>query len=144
MLDRSYLAPIALVGAILGVGAGAVAQTTAAPTSAPAVTDSTMPHARHHHGHDRMRAALATLGLSADQKTKIAAIIRTDREAFRAGRSAQSPPSADERRTYREKMRADVEALLTADQKARLESALSRHGHAHPTGMMPMPQASPR
>lgn len=145
MLDRSYLAPIALVGAILGVGAGAFAQTVSAPAPAPAITHSTMPHARRHHGHNRMHAALETLGLTDDQKTKIAAIVRTDRESFHTGRTAQPPPTADERHAYQQKLRADVETVLTADQKAKFDIALTRHGdRRHPSGMMPIPQASPR
>lgn len=142
MLDRSYLASLALAGAILAVCAGAFAQAPSPSTSGAAMTDSATPTAPHHH-RNRLRAALETLGLSDDQKTKIATIMRADRATFRAAQSAQTPPTPESKRAYQSKLRADVEGELTADQKAKLELALARHHRDGTGGSTPTVRPSP-
>lgn len=140
MTYRYYFAPIALAGVFIGLCAGAFAQTAPSNAPAPSISETARPH-HHGHGHNRMRAALAALDLSPDQKAKIAAMVRADRTAFRASLAPQTKPTRDERHAYDRKLRTDVESILTADQKTRFEAALAHHRHRRDVG--PMPQPSP-
>ena len=129
MFDRIYLAPLALAGVLLGTSVGAFAQAAAPIAPATSATSGSAMNGHHRHHHRGWRAALDSLTLSPDQKTKIDATVRADRQAFRAGGSEQTPEA---RRAAGAKMRADVESVLTPDQKTQFEATLKAN-RAHAT-----------
>ena len=138
MFARSYLAPIALVGAVLGGTVAAIAQSSPTTTVAPAPVASPYAMPGRHHG--GWRAALATLNLTPDQSAKINSLMQTDRASMTAAQTAGTPPDPQARRAMHAKMMADIESVLTPDQKTQFEASM--HHHRTP-GMAPAPQASP-
>ncbi len=122
MIKRSLTA-VAACGALLLSGTTAFAQT--AP-DAP-ITPPGAPAGHGHHRANKMRAALQSLGLSADQKQQIA----SDMKAFRAARQSGTPET-------RADMMSKVESALTPDQRTRFESAMAKP--AAPAQTAPAPQ----
>lgn len=92
----------------------AAAFAQAAPLASPA------PGMHRHHGHGGgyMRA-LRTLGLSDAQKQQIQTAMQQSRQS---GQNAD--PAA--RKANREKLRAQIDGILTADQRTRLRTALAQ------------------
>ena len=132
-MTRSFLSAAALAVA-LAVPAGAFAQTTAAPASpAPAAA----PGGHHHHG-SRLKAALATLGLSDQQKSQIDQIFAQAKQTREADRNAD--PAT--KRADAQKIRAQIDAVLTPAQRTQLQSTLRAERHVNPGGPM-VPAASP-
>lgn len=140
--NRSRIGLVALAAA----GALAVALAVAAQTTTPAMAGRGGPYLRG------LRRGLATVGLTDDQKTKIAAIFaankdaaqalatktRTDAKALRGLATAATPdPTAvgnafltlkgdrDSAKTMAAGVLSSVEAVLTPDQAAKLDAYLA-------------------
>ena len=112
--QRRLIASAALIAAFAAPLA-AFAQQAPAP-----VAGSPAPE-RHHHGGPFMRA-LRTLDLSASQRQQIEDAMAQTRQANR---------NADEstRRANREKQRAQIETILSPEQRARFQAELQKqHG----------------
>jgi Spy/CpxP family protein refolding chaperone len=113
-----YLAAAALAVAC-ALPAAAFAQT--AP--APAPLTSPMPGMQRHHGHHGHRGGymrvLNTLGLSDAQKQQIKTAMQQSRQA-----NQNADPAT--RKANREKLRAQIDAILTPDQRTRLQAALAQ------------------
>ncbi|MBV8579545.1 MAG: hypothetical protein JOZ86_02825 [Candidatus Eremiobacteraeota bacterium] len=133
-MTRSFL-PAAALAVALAVPAGAFAQTTAAPASpAPAAPVG------HHHHDNRMKAALAQLGLSGQQQSQVDQILAQAKATRAADRNAD--PAT--KRADAQKIRAQIDAVLTPAQRAQLQSMMRAHRHVNPGGpMVPAPSPSP-
>jgi Spy/CpxP family protein refolding chaperone len=112
------LTGIAALLAVLAVPAAAFAQ------QAPPVPVATaMPGAPnavpHRHRRNRLRTALAGLNLSAAQKSQID-------QAFAQTREANRNADPATRKANRTQLRSRIDAILTPEQRAQLNSALHR------------------
>ncbi len=116
MFNRPYLTIPALIGALLGAGVAAHAQTT---PGSPAVFSSPVPGGiavmRAHKG-GRMSRALRSLGLSPAQKAQIKAA----RQSYRSSRGSATPET-------RAQLRSQIENVLTPVQRTRFDAAM-QHG----------------
>jgi Spy/CpxP family protein refolding chaperone len=112
-----FLAAAALAVAC-ALPAVAFAQTAPAP-AAPLASPAPGTH-RHHHGHrgGYMRV-LNTLGLSDGQKQQIQSVVQQSRQANQTADPAT-------RKANRAKLRAQIDAILTPDQRTRLQAALAQ------------------
>ena len=117
MSIRLFLTPFALAGALLGASVAAFAQAEAPPAPAGA------PQAGMHRPHGKMRAALATLNLSSDQRAQIKGFMKS----FRDSRQTATPET-------RKQLIGQIEGVLTPDQQSAFETQL----HA------PAPAAQPQ
>lgn len=128
MHKRPYLA-FALAGTLLSVPLAAFAQN--APSPAPSSTNAAAGSPGHQRG-GAMRRSLETLGLGADQKSRIKDVMK----AYRASRGSASPQT-------REQLRANVEAVLTPDQRTRFAAAMQeQHARGRNEGAQ-APQPAP-
>jgi len=108
------------VGCALAAPLAADAQT--APAPAPVTSPAAAgPAAPHHHRESAFFRALDTLTLTPDQQQQIQSI-RTQEHAANAG------ADGDTRQANAAKMRDQIMALLTPEQKTQLETAW-HHGH---------------
>lgn len=111
-----------LVAAALAVASSfpavAFAQTAPAP-AAPLSSPAPGMH-RHHHGHrgGYMRV-LQTLGLSAAQKQQIQTAMQQSRQS-----NQNADPAT--RKANRAQLRSRIDAILTPDQRTRLQAALAQ------------------
>jgi Spy/CpxP family protein refolding chaperone len=101
-----YLRSLISLALALGVSTPLVAQAQPLP-SAPS-----QPMYAHHRPH---HAVWNSLNLSADQKTKIRAILQQQRQASRKFRKDQ-----------RQQTLASIEAILTPEQRAQLQAKLAQ------------------
>jgi Spy/CpxP family protein refolding chaperone len=110
---------IALVALTLAVPAAAFAQTAPAPQDAPPAAagapGSSAPAARRHHG--RYLAAVRALALSPEQQQQIRGFVRDTRAANQG-----ADPATKHANTR--KMRSEIEAVLTPDQRTQLHAAM--------------------
>ena len=111
------LSAVALVAALV-IPSAAFAQTAPAPYPSAAPANG----ARHHHGHNGMRAALRNLNLSDAQKAQI-------QQAFQQTRDANRNADPATRKANRAKLRAQIDAILTPAQRAQLQATLKAHKH---------------
>ncbi|MDQ2857090.1 MAG: hypothetical protein M3R53_00375 [Candidatus Eremiobacteraeota bacterium] len=109
-----------LAGTLLVAPFAAFAQNAAAP--APNATIPAAGTSGHHRG-SAMRHALKTLGLSADQKTRIKEIMTS----YRASRHSASPQT-------RRQLRANIEGVLTPDQRTRFAAAMQQQARSRSQG----------
>jgi Spy/CpxP family protein refolding chaperone len=130
VLKPNFLALPLLAGALFANSAVASAQTApAAPadsaaSAAPAAAGAPpAPQAGGHHRHrkNRMMAALRGLNLSDDQKTKIEGFMTS----YRDSRTSATPET-------RGQLRAQVESVLTPDQRTQFDTKLKHHGPPAP------------
>lgn len=125
MPTSRYLALPALAGALLGASVAAFAQSgppPAGPNAPYAATQSnggaapdTQGAARPHRHGGPMRRALKGLALSPEQRTKIHGFMHS----YRAARASGTPES-------RARLIAQIEGVLTPDERAHFESRLHR------------------
>ncbi|MBD5603774.1 MAG: hypothetical protein IAI48_01570 [Candidatus Eremiobacteraeota bacterium] len=123
MSIRLFLTPFALAGALLGASVAAFAQAEAPPAPAPAAAGA--PQAGMHRPHAKMRAALATLNLSSDQRAQIEGFMKS----FHDSRRTATPET-------RKQLIGQIEGVLTPDQQTAFETAL----HAPAPAAQPQPQ----
>lgn len=109
-----------LAAAALAVACALPAVAFAQTAPAPAPLTSPMPGKHGHHGHrgGYMRV-LNTLGLSAAQKQQIQTAMQQSRQA-----NQNADPAT--RKANREKLRAQIDGILTPDQRTRLQAALAQ------------------
>jgi Spy/CpxP family protein refolding chaperone len=131
---------VAALAAALAVPAAALAQQ--APP-APAPSGAPMQPGMHRHGGHHgggFRRALQSLNLSNAQKTQI-------QQVFAQSRGANRNADPATRKANREKMRAQIEAILTPAQRTQLQTALQqarqRHQRAGGAWASPAPGATP-
>jgi Spy/CpxP family protein refolding chaperone len=124
-----FLAAAALAVAC-ALPAVAFAQTAPAPLGSPA------PGMHRHHGHGGgyMRA-MRTLGLSAAQNQQIQAAMQQSRQA-----NQNADPAT--RKANRAKLHAQIEGILTPDQRTRLQAALAQQRQQRRTMGAPAPGAT--
>ncbi len=81
---------------------------------------------QHRHGHHRnpMRAALAKLNLSDAQKSQI-------RDAMKQSREATKSADQATRKANREKLRAQIDGILSPDQRAQFRTELAQMRARH-------------
>jgi Spy/CpxP family protein refolding chaperone len=113
-----FLAAAVLAASLAAPVAAFAQQSPPVPVTAPG-----QPGARHGH-HNGFRTALRGLNLSASQKTQIDQIFAQAR-----GQNRNADPAA--RKANREKLRAQVEAILTPAQRTQLQAALQQARRAH-------------
>jgi Spy/CpxP family protein refolding chaperone len=128
----------AVLGAALSVPAAALAQQTPFPSATAPAYPAAGPRAGHHHHNNRFRAALRGLNLSAAQQQQID-------QAFARTKTANRNADRATRRANMQKLRSDVETILTPAQRAQLQTQLrksrgQRRGGAFAT---PMPGPTP-
>ena len=104
----SFAAALGAAGLLL-VPAAAPAQTAPGPLAAPTAPAATAPHRRGQHG-SRYMHALRTLNLTDAQKTQIRTIMRNQEQA----------------------LRAQIDGVLTPDQRTQLRSNLQASPQATP------------
>jgi len=129
MNARPYLSLIAFASALLGgtVAAGAQSAPYPMPTAPAADGSQAQPSATHARHPNRMRAALRQLNLSPDQRSQIAAMMKS----FRASRRSATPMT-------RKQLLANIASVLTPDQRAKMQT-LMHHRRRQPD---PAPSAS--
>jgi Spy/CpxP family protein refolding chaperone len=111
MVTSRILAAAVMVAATAGIGPAAFAQPAPAPSaSAPA--------GQHRHGNAYMRA-LRSLDLSDAQKTQIRTLLVNARQ----NSQATTDPAA--RKADRERLRAQIDAVLTPEQRTKLQQTLA-------------------
>ena len=79
-------------------------------------------------GEERIKAMAERLGLTADQKTKLVAVAKTQRDALAKLRDDESLTREARReklQSIRTTQQAEVRAILTAEQAAKWESAMA-------------------
>ncbi|HZO94120.1 MAG TPA: hypothetical protein VFB22_10115 [Candidatus Baltobacteraceae bacterium] len=116
MFIPRFLTSIALA-ATLAVPVAACAQQ--APPPAASAQDAAPGAHHHHHRFNPMRAALAKLNLSDAQKHQIRDAMKQSREANRNADDAT-------RKANREKLRGEIDAILSPDQRTQLRSELQQ------------------
>lgn len=114
------LSALALTAALL-VPVAASAQTQPAP---PAPVEG-----HHHRDHAGMKHFLKDLNLTDAQKAQIKQI-RENARAQRENEGQNADPAA--RRAAHEKMRADIEAVLTPEQRIKLQQEMQQWRATHP------------
>jgi Spy/CpxP family protein refolding chaperone len=124
----------ALCALSLGAPALALAQggmiSDATQTGPPSGQATSGPYKHHHHG---MSAMLRSLDLSQQQQAQIKTLFSTYRQAHPEG--SQPDPAA------RQQLRAQILAVLTPAQRAKLEQEKQAWHKQHPS---PAPSSSPR
>jgi Spy/CpxP family protein refolding chaperone len=131
-----FLAAASLAVAFV-LPAAAFAQTAPAPLASP------MPGMHGHHGHhgSAYMRALHALNLSDAQKAQIKTAMQ---QSHQAGQNAD--PAT--RKADREKLRAQIDGILTPDQRTQLHTAMQQqrathtHTHTRTRGGVPNPTAS--
>lgn len=131
-----FITGIALVSA-LAVPSVALAQSPAPGAPAPVAS----PAAGHHqHGHhSRYMRALQSLNLSDAQKQQIKA-------AFQQSRQANQNADPATRKANREKLRTQINGILTPAQRTQLQTTLQQERNEHHErgrGASPAPTAAP-
>lgn len=132
---------VAALAAALAIPAAALAQ-QAPPPPAPGVPAGApgQPGMHRHGGHGGFRHALESLNLSAAQKTQI-------QQVFAQSRGANRNADPATRKANREKVHAQIEAILTPAQRAQLQTALQqarqRHQREGGAWASPAPNATP-
>jgi Spy/CpxP family protein refolding chaperone len=133
---------IAAFAALLALPVAALAQQApATPPTAPMQPGAETPgHHRHGGHHNGFRAALAKLDLSPQQKTQIQQALTQSREANR-----NADPAT--RKANRDKLHAQIEAILTPAQRTQLQAGLAqeraRHHREGGAWSSPGPSATP-
>jgi Spy/CpxP family protein refolding chaperone len=128
-----FLAAASLAVAFV-LPAAAFAQTAPGPLGSP------MPGMHRHHGHgSAYMRALHALNLSDAQKAQIKTAMQ---QSHQAGQNAD--PAT--RKANREKLRAQIDGILTPDQRTQLHTAMQQqratHTHTRTRGGVPNPTAS--
>ena len=143
MFLNRVCAAAALAVAITVPGAAAFAQQPAAAPSAPA---QTTPEGGHRHG-GMMRRAFRGITLTDAQKQQIQQIVQQQHQAMQ---NQTQPPDPATRRANQEKLRSQIEAVLTPAQRTQFEQNLkSMHNHegqgaeGRPGGAAPAPAGTP-
>ena len=119
----------AVLAASLTLPVAAFAQQAPPVPAGPAPAGAAQPgETGRHHGHrGAFRKALAGLNLSAAQKTQID-------QAFAQAKGANRGADPATRKANREKLHAQIEAILTPAQRAQLQSALQQARREHRQG----------
>jgi len=133
--NRPYLAFPVLIGALLGTGVGAYAQT--APTAAPPAISTPVPGSNpamrtHKRRGSRMMRNLRALGLSDTQKAQIKAA----RQSYRTSRNSATPET-------RAHLRTQIENILTPAQRTQFEATMQRKRGSRSSRMVPMASPTP-
>ncbi len=142
MSTSRFFAAAALAAALVLPAAAFAQQAPAAPAPVTSPMPGMNPMPGHRHGrHGGWRHLMQTLNLSAAQKQQIDA-------AFAQSRTAnQNVTDPATRKANREKLHAQIEAILTPAQRTQLQAEMQkthqRH-HRDNDGPMPVPSASPR
>jgi Spy/CpxP family protein refolding chaperone len=124
MSNRLILAPLALVGALLGGSVAAFAQAAPAPAAAaPQNADGAPVPGMHRRS--KMREVLSSLDLTADQEAQIKGFMKS----FRDSRQTATPET-------RKQLLAQIEGVLTPDQEGKFEAGM----HAKAADQAPQPQ----
>jgi Spy/CpxP family protein refolding chaperone len=129
---------IAALAAVLAVPVAALAQQAPpAPMSTAPAQAGMRRHGGGHHG-GGFRHALQSLNLSAAQKTQI-------QQAFAQSRGANRNADPATRKANRDKMRTQIEAILTPAQRTQFQTALQQARQRHQRGAWasPAPNATP-
>ena len=116
---------ILAASALLVLPLAAGAQTAPPPPAAAAPQTAPAPGAPHHHSGGRYMRALRTLGLSDAQKQQI-------RSAIVATRQANQNADPDTIKANRKALRAQIDGVLTPDQRAQLRAKLQAERQAPP------------
>jgi Spy/CpxP family protein refolding chaperone len=126
---RPYLSILAILGALLGAGVAARAQTYPLPTAPAANAAPASGQAgAQHPARRRFRMVLRQLGLSQDQRAQI----RSMMQSFRASRATDAPMT-------RKQLLAQIEGVLTPAQRTQFDAAMHPYRRAVPP---PAPQNS--
>ena len=141
MFSNRFLGVAALAAALVFPAAALAQQAPPAP-GAPLPSGAPgqpgMHHGRHQHG--GFRAALRGLNLSAAQNAQIQQIL-----AQAHGQNRNADPAT--RKANREKVHAQIEAVLTPAQRTQFQAALQQmrreHQGQHRTWASPAPYATP-
>jgi Spy/CpxP family protein refolding chaperone len=131
---RFNLGALALAAALVAPLA-ASAQTAPPPAAAPGAP---APGTHHHHHRGGMMHALRALNLSDAQKTQIAGIMKSARDAHK---NQTTPPDSQTRRANMMAMRQQIDSVLTDTQRAQLTQTLKAQRHMHKDGGAQRPQA---
>ena len=105
----------AALAAVVGIPTVAGAQATPVPIPPGA----SAPQVRHHGHHGALRAALYRLDLSAAQRSQID-------QAFAQARAANRGADKATRRADRQRLRTQIDVILTPAQRSRLQAALQQ------------------
>ncbi len=139
---RLQLGALALAAA-LAAPLAASAQTAPVPgpdAAAPAPGAAAPMQRHHHHRHGGLARAMRGLNLSPDQKTKIAAILKSARDARRTAGTAPDPQT---RKANMLALRQQIDGVLTDTQRAQLSANLKANRHMHQDGQSPRPPQAP-
>jgi Spy/CpxP family protein refolding chaperone len=120
-LSSTRFLAAAVLAASLTVPVAAFAQQAPSVPAGAAPVTAPGQHGRHHNA---FRSALRGLNLSASQKTQIDQIFAQAR-----GQNKGADPAT--RKANREKLRAQVEAVLTPAQRTQLQTALQQARRQH-------------
>jgi Spy/CpxP family protein refolding chaperone len=132
-----FISGVALVSA-LAVPALALAQ-QAPPPGAPAPAASAEPHHHGHGHHSAYMRALRSLNLSDAQKQQIKA-------AFQQSRQANQNADPATRKANGQKLRAQIDNILTPAQRTQLQTTLQqerKEHHGPGMGASPAPSPAP-
>lgn len=139
---QRHLGALALVAALV---APLAASAQSNPVPAPAVAAPGAPGAPSHHRHHRRHGfmqAMRGLDLSDAQKQQLAGIFKSARDK-RQQVAAGTKPDPATRRANMQAMRAQIDAILTDTQRAKLADNLKRDRHMkHGEGRTP--QSTPQ
>ncbi|MFN3651501.1 MAG: hypothetical protein ACK47B_18150 [Armatimonadota bacterium] len=116
-----WMTTLAAGALALSFTGSALAQAPAKPAQKPAAQDGQRAQ-RGQRGQARLKAALDKLGLTADQKTKVDALMKNQAAEMKKLREAPGTPQ-EKRPKMREaakQFRSKLEAILTAEQKTKL------------------------
>ncbi len=129
---RSFLLPAFVLSLVTSSAGAAFAQSSPPPDAmaSPSAMSSPAPGARIRH--NRMRAALASLGLSDDQKSKIKEIMKN----YRASRRTATPMT-------HEQVLEQIDGVLTPDQQTQFKTAMTSARRTHPAFRQGQPTAAP-
>lgn len=112
----------ALLAAAVALPISALAQP--APAAPPAGVAPTLPNGQHAHRGSRYMRAMRTLDLSDAQKQQIRSIMQNARQ------SNQNVTDPAQRRANMEKVHAQIEAVLTPQQRTQLRDELAKQPQA--------------
>jgi Spy/CpxP family protein refolding chaperone len=133
-LSSTRFLAAAVLAASLLVPAGAFAQ-QAPPAPVPGAPAMSGHHRGHHGGWRRM---LQTLNLSAAQKQQVDAAFAQSKSA---NKGVTDPAT---RKANRDKLHAQIESILTPDQRTQLQSQMQKARQRHREGMPgPAPTGAP-
>jgi Spy/CpxP family protein refolding chaperone len=125
----------AVLGAALSVPAAAFAQQAPYPAATAPAYPGGAPAGRRHH-QNRFRAALRGLNLSQAQRQQID-------QAFARTKAANHNADRTTRRANMQKLRSDVEAILTPAQRTQLQAALRKSRGQRRGGPFATPYPAP-